>query len=313
MIKATIVQASMCSLTNTKIYTYELTYPRVIHAQIMTHRMFSRNASSTRAVPVLTAIKNVTSDPAQYMWTANQAGMQGDIITDTKALTEINALHEFHMSATMNLVSYMGRKKEDGGLGVHKQNVGRYLEPFQNIKVVLTSTEVANWDWLRDDEESQGEIAELAKAMSVARDECEPVMLEAGEWHVPYVHRERTPDGINYVDVDGVLLSVEDALLVSASSCAQVSYRKSDASLEKALAIKERLFNGRKVHASPVEHQATPMAPFSEYDGSNDPYDFESWESGVTHVSRKGVMWSGNFRCFIQNRQLLPNQNKEED
>lgn len=307
MIVVKVVQASMCDRTGQEIWTYELTYPRVIHSQVMTHRMFSRNASSTRAVPIKAALTNLTSDPAHYIWTANQSGMQGEVITDDKALIEINALHEFHMTSAMNLVNYMGRSKEDGGLGIHKQNVGRYLEPFQNIKVVLTTTEIINWEWLRDDEEAQGEIAELARAMTAAREGVVPQALDPGEWHVPYVHRERTPEGMKYFDVDDNGLTVEEAKLVSASSCAQVSYRKSDASLEKALAIKDRLFNGRKVHASPVEHQATPMPEEVENVGTHG-----EWPEGMTHLDRNYVRWSGNFRNFIQHRQLIPNHNKEQ-
>ena len=304
MINVIVVQASICDLTGQEIWTYELTYPRVIHSQVMTHRMFSRNASSTRAVPIKVAIQNLMSDPAEYIWTANQSGMLGNVITDPKVITDVNALHEFHMSSAINLAQYMGKKVEDGGLGIHKQNVGRYLEPFQNIKVVLTTTEIINWEWLRDDEEAQGEIAELARAMIKAREGIVPQALDPGEWHVPYVERIRNQEGVLlYSDSQSVNLTVEEAKLVSASSCAQVSYRKNDTSLEKDLAIKDRLFSGRKVHASPVEHQATPIPEF-EFD------TITEWPLGVTHVDRNDVFWSGNFRNFIQHRQLIPNQNR---
>lgn len=59
------------------IVTMELRYPRFIHAEFMTHRVFSRNASSSRAVPVKKMIQDVIDDPAMPVrWGANQPGMQ---------------------------------------------------------------------------------------------------------------------------------------------------------------------------------------------------------------------------------------------
>lgn len=69
-----------CLVHYENLWTFELTYPRYIHSEFMTHRMFSRNASSSRAVPVSKVIQQVVSNPVippkVYM---NKAGMVGDV------------------------------------------------------------------------------------------------------------------------------------------------------------------------------------------------------------------------------------------
>ena len=42
-----------------RIITYLLTYPHFIHSELMTHRMFSRNSASSRAIPLKKMIKMV--------------------------------------------------------------------------------------------------------------------------------------------------------------------------------------------------------------------------------------------------------------
>jgi hypothetical protein len=107
----------------------------------------------------------------------------------------------------------------------------------------------------------------------------------------------------NYVDVD-------QAKDVSSSVCAQVSYRKADYSLTKATKMQGMLTDGHKVHASPFEHQATPIKEYSEESEVNDPYGFETWEEGITHLRRDGTFGSGNFVGWIQSRQLVTHHDK---
>ena len=61
----------------TEIHTLELKYPRFIHAEFMTHRVFSRNASSSRAIPTDKLLKQIAEYPAMPIhWGKNQPGMQ---------------------------------------------------------------------------------------------------------------------------------------------------------------------------------------------------------------------------------------------
>ena len=302
--KVEMIQASRCKNTRKEIFTLVCEYPRVVHAQLLTHNMFSKNSSSTRAVPIAAAIKQIEANPAQYIWTEKQSGMQGALSTDDQAEV-YNAVFDWAKSAAIEHTLELVKQ------GAHKQNAGRLLEPFQNIKIVLTSTEWENWDWLRDHEDAQGEIADLARAIKHARDNAKVMELTAGEWHVPFVNRYRCPeygDLTYYLDDENQTeLTVEEAKLISMSVCAQVSYRKEDYTIEKAAKMKGMLLNGSKVHASPFEHQAMPVSSYIEDTGSNDPYEFESWEKGVTHLDRTGNFCSANFRNWIQHRQLIKN------
>jgi len=292
---AQCIQASKCAITGKQIYTLELTYPRVVHSQLLTHNVFSKNSSSTRAVPLKAAVEQILKSPAEYIWTAKQAGMQGKVIEDTEYL---NSLKHTAMLNAIDSAFAM----EDAG--AHKQNAGRLLEPFQNIKIVLTSTEWENWDWLRYHEDAQGEIADLARAMKEARDTAEIMELNADEWHVPYVHRQRGASTglLSYFNSDDISLTPEEATAISASVCAQISYRKADDSLEKATKMRGMLVDGSRVHASPFEHQATPIPEFNTNDGRTC-----RWPKGVTHMHRDFSFWSANFNSWIQHRQLIKN------
>ncbi len=299
-IKATVIQDSLAA--GIRITTLELEYPRFIHAELMTHRQFSRNAASSRAIPIEKMIQHVLEHPAAPIhWGANQAGMQAKTELDvTSKFLALEVWKEAIRSATK-------WARELAGIGLHKQIANRVTEPFQVMKTIVTATEWDNWFWLRDHEDAQNEIHELARCMREAMTQSVPLWITTGEWHVPYVDREFKPDDDYHIhySVEGEEVSLNEARMISASCCAQVSYRKTDDSLDKAKIVFSRLIDSEPVHASPVEHQATGMMRASTYLG-----DDRVWEPGVTHVDRKGRYWSGNFRGWIQFRQLIPNNSK---
>jgi hypothetical protein len=164
------------------------------------------------------------------------------------------------------------------------------------MKTVVTSTEWENWYNLRNHADAQPEIRELAKDMLAAHKASKPTILYPGEWHVPYVDRYTSAAGMSYMIGESVV-PMEVARKVSASCCAQVSYRNSDDSIEKAEMIFDKLINSDPAHLSPVEHQATPMSKHIHQD--------EEWPEGVTHFDRYSNAWSGNFKQWIQFRQTL--------
>lgn len=298
-IKATIIQDSACN--GSRITTFELEYPRFIHAELMTHRQFSRNAASSRAIPIEKMHEHVLNNPATPIyWGANQSGMQakeeltGIFLSGAKAVWQ-NALEEA-----------VRWSKALGSTGLHKQLANRVTEPFQVMKTVVTATEWDNWYWLRNHEDAQPEIHELAKQMWDASQASQPLEISTHTWHVPYVTRSEDLLGqVWYQDNQNTVITAETARIISASCCAQVSYRKSDDSIDKAKVIFDRLILSSPVHASPVEHQAKPMISSTSYLG-----DVGMWEPGITHVDRKGHYWSGNFKGWVQFRQLIPNNSK---
>lgn len=296
-ITVTIIQDSI-SPNGKRIITYELEYHRYIHAEFMTHRLFSRNAASSRAIPIKTMHENILKNPATpIVWQKNQAGMQSSVNLEGSELKK--AMDCWKAAVEDSLFNSEALLEA----GLHKQWANRGTEAYQMMKTVMTTTEDDNWFELRDHEDAQPEIHELARCMLEAKEISKPFLLEYGEWHVPYVERSRDHLGgsVAYRDSTGCALSAESALMISASCCAQVSYRKSDDTFSKAQAIFDRLINSRPQHASPIEHQATPM----QSDTAIFNFNPIGWEKGITHVNRAGYFGSGNFYGWIQHRQLL--------
>jgi len=302
-IKATVIAHSKSAVNGKEIITMELEYPRFIHGEFMTHRMFSRNAASSRAIPVSKMIEQVRTSPAQPVhWGKNQPGMQ--------AKEELEGNVKFTVEQEWKRVAGYSAQCASvmNNLGAHKQIVNRILEPFQTMKTVVTATEWENFYWLRNHEDAQPEIKRLAEVMLEAVSKSNAYVLEVGDWHVPYWYNGVWRQGSK--NQDGSNAYLDDALAISVSCCAQVSYRKLDDSLEKARDIYKRLVESEPVHASPLEHQATPME-YTETDGFC-PDDTQEglWQEGVTHMDKEYNFWSGNFQGWAQYRQMIPNNVK---
>lgn len=278
-----------------RITTMELCYPLIVHAEFMTHRMFSRNAASNRAIPTKKIIDKVKNDafyPAY--WGKNQPGMQaagelsGDDLTDAKDIWRDAAKDAVHWATRLNAA------------GLHKQIANRVLMPYQYIKVIVTATEWDNFFKLRLHPDAQPEIQELARCMQEAMYESTPRLLKCGEWHLPYVPTNIQENGLwDYLDTDCPVFNYEKAIKCSVARCARVSYLnhdKENPDIDKDIALADRLLEAG--HMSPFEHQATPM------DFAKDTYEL-TWEKGVTHKDRKDNLWSANFRGWIQYRQLI--------
>jgi len=291
MIKANIIADSIYQ--GKRITTFELEYPRFIHSEFLTHRMFSRNSASSRAIPVTTMLQQVAREPAMPIhWGMNKPGMQADEELTGEALAEAKLVWK----DIAGLVS--GCVKALHNLGLHKQVANRPLETFQTMKTIVTATEWANWYTLRKHKDADPNIHELARVMLEAHNRSIPQELKAGEWHLPYIHCERLEGKMTYSTLD-TLLTLDEARMVSASCCAQVSYRKNDDSLDKAIAIFDKLINSRPQHASPIEHQATPLVMYIDTTWGG------SWPKGITHEDRDGKYWSNNFQGWIQYRALI--------
>lgn len=320
LITAKVIADSICR-AGIRITTFELEYPRIIHSELMTHRLFSRNAMSSRAIPIKTMIEQVINNPARPVrFGANQPGMQDKGEDYAAKLGAGYTADEWWDLAALSAAKFA---QEFSDAGYHKQIGNRLLEPFQRMKTVLTATEFNNFWWLRVDKDADPTIYTLADAMYKALQDSDPEILGPGQWHTPYVSHSYDPYNpevfVGYYadDEEGIPrdLTVEQALAISASCCAQVSYRRLNNSKDKALDIYEKLLSGNKVHASPFEHQATPIEDYREIENSdyltighvNLPRDPASWQEGITHVDRKGSLWSGNLRGWIQHRQLVPN------
>lgn len=306
MWQAKIIAWSRSEVTGKEIITWELVYPRFIHSEVMTHRVLSRNAASSRAIPIQKVIDLVRENPAMPIhWGKNQPGMQSKWELEHPNI-------EYVKQGWLDVAEMACRAAEDMmAMGLHKQVTNRILEPFQWMKVVVTGTEWENFYWLRHHEDAQPEFKHLCELMLEEKEKFSGVVdLQPGEWHTPYY-------GAGYW-IEGLDDSLEDALAISMSCCAQVSYRTLDDSLEKAKRVVDRLNltgkDGNPVHSSPSEHQATPMKGVvdrGEYDKMVNVSNYsDTWEEGITSFHKEIGLMSGNLAGWIQYRQLIPNNTK---
>ena len=270
-ISARIVADSIQKNGRHRLTTFVLKYPRYVHAEFMTHRVFSRNAASSRAIPIQKMIERIIKEPAVPVhWGRNQAGMQ--------AATELTGwrlwlVKQIWLKTRYVAIAFAWLLWK---IGLHKQISNRILEPWMHIEVVCTGTDFANFYALRNHPMAQPEMQELAKAMLRAHEWSKPQVLKPGQWHLPFIKNEDL--GEMYIDhlfgkdhrvtppnTEGFQLEERKKLFdwhlaqLSAARCARVSYLKHDGSTatrEEDIELYFKLMGGNPKHASPAEHQA---------------------------------------------------------
>lgn len=222
MIKAEIIADSKNEFGE-RITTMVVNFPRFILAELNTHRAFSRNSASSRAIPFEKMLKMVQENPfIPIAWQKDHKGMQG---TEYLSGTAEQEVWDYWLQSRDEAIKYA---KELNSIGVTKQLCNRLLEPFMWHKVIITSTEWENFfalrcpqyefegkiyrskkdalkdikeilgesDWSNTDDyfqwamlnRGQAEIHMMALAEAVwdAYNESTPKELKAGEWHIPF-------------------------------------------------------------------------------------------------------------------------------
>ena len=302
-----------------RITTFQMKYPRYIHAELMTHRVFSRNAGSSRAIPVTKLAERALSEMVEPIkWLKNQPGMQAsNEELEGKQLRQAKLVWKRMAEFCANGAEELGK------LGLHKQWANRPLEWFSTISVVVTSTEWSNWYDLRFHPDAQPEIHNLARLMHEESEASIPVELKPGQWHLPYVHttyggqlalkyvngKQRYYQLENavqsyYITVNEnpVRITLEQAMKSSAAYCARVSYDKHDgttATLEENIQLHDRLVGSAPIHASPIEHQASPDLVLTGWQ------KFKAWIAGECAGSYANSGLHGNFKGWVQHRKFV--------
>ena len=174
-IKATLIAMSARGNVDNfqrPIYTFELNFHRFILAEFNTHRVFSRNAASSRAIPIEKQIEMVENNPAVPIhWGLKQKGMQADQENDARIMHPSHILEPTPMTYTNEEAWLQVRgkviawAKQFAEAGYHKQVVNRLLEPFCWTKVIMTTTELDNFFKLRNHKDAQPEFQELTDCM----------------------------------------------------------------------------------------------------------------------------------------------------
>ncbi|MBD2177647.1 FAD-dependent thymidylate synthase [Pseudanabaena sp. FACHB-1998] len=239
--------ADSVNLAGDRLTTFVLTYHRMIHSEFMTHRMLSKNSSSSRAIPVEKMIKLVESQEVYPLhWGKNQKGMSAQAEVSE---ADMQAASEVWQQAKNDAIRHARRLVE---IGIHKQVVNRLLEPFSTITVICSGTEFQNFFNQRCHPDAQPEIQALANKMKSAYDRSKPQQLANGKWHLPLIKQD---------DMDEIS-DINELIKVAVGRCARVSYLNHDGvrSLADDVKLHDRLLTSKPAHLSPFEHVAIALA-----------------------------------------------------
>lgn len=236
-----------------RLTTIEVTFHRFVLAEMNTHRVFSRNTASSRAIPYKTMRDSVMNNPAiPLTWPAEQRGMQGG-----EELNEgLSLSAEIQWMRARDIAVETADRLHN--LGVHKSVINRLLEPFQYVTSIITATYWTGFWEQRDSYLAQPEIREAARAMRHAYEHSSPQRLKLGEWHLPYITSDDYKEAVERKYDKAYATSIFKML--SAARCARVSYLTHDGkrSWDADLNLYNRLVTAYPPHWSPLEHVATP-------------------------------------------------------
>jgi hypothetical protein len=198
--QATMILKSI-SPDNISLRTLQLRYPRIIHAEFMTHREFSRNARSSRAVPATVMLSEVQSAPfIPDHWSQNQPGMQA--ANEDHNAPIMLPFHPGTMRPSMENELFAHTREQAwllarsfsliiaqafAGAGYHKQIFNRVVEPYSYIDTLFSTTSLANFYHLRRDKAAEPHMRDLAEAIYIADNESPVQLFSYDQWHLPFM------------------------------------------------------------------------------------------------------------------------------
>lgn len=244
-IKAEIIADSINKYDN-RLTTFQITLPKALLAELNTHRVLSKNAASSRAIPNGKFQQLPSWTPIR--WGMNQSGMSAkEENLEGEALLEAQQIWE-------DAIYYCKRASTRlAELGLHKQWANRLNDWHIMVDDVITGTEWDNFFNLRIHPSAQPEMDYLARMMRFKMNTNIPVHLTRGRWHLPFVSEQ---EQLEY--------SIQDQLIMSTARCCRVSYNNhggNRSTLEEDKRTYSMLGLDQDIepkHASPCEHQATP-------------------------------------------------------
>lgn len=251
MIYAKVLCDSLNVVTGDQLTTLECEYPLYLHNEIGTHRSFSRNSASSRAIPVAKRLQRVHDDPViPTVWPKNEPGMSASMNLEGEEAREAESAWRRASFGAIESAEEVAAHK------VHKQIANRIVEPWVWMKTIISATEWQNFFALRTAKDAHPDLQELAYAMLRAMVYSTPKKLMPGEWHIPYA--DRIPDDT----------PMEIKLKVCVARCARISYLTQDGVIDIGKDVEMhdiRLLPSR--HMSPFEHPARAMG-VSDWSGN---------------------------------------------
>lgn len=334
-ISATIVADSISPQGN-RIVSILGVIPRIVLAELNTHRMFSRNSASSRAIPTHRMLKTVDEDPwIPIAWQKEHTGMQGyEYFTGEETISAFKFNHLLARDAAIS------RAQIHIGMEGSKQIANRYLEPFMWHTVLITATEFSNFfelrcpqyetedgifksrkdalnasstlksrsnlEWLYINKGgAEIHISTFAECIWDAMNESKPKQLKAGEWHIPFEDKI-SKENLEFIESAGDGMAYSQAvndlrIKVSTAMAARTSYTtvgdEKEISYERLIGIHDKLITQKPLHASPMEHCNRCMS-----EDELELYTKTTKEKGTEYG------WCYNMRGFIPYRYILENK-----
>lgn len=223
--------------------SFQFTYERMIHAEVLRHRC-SQNYSSSRAIPYERMKAWMNVDPAMHLYLgSNRAGMQSGVEVENSELLRAEIVAQYYKTSAWTdglIVRY----------NPHKEVVNRYLEPWGWITGISTwgRRQLMNFFALRCTKFANPNIQRLAISMLRCYVQSIPRKLKHGDWHTPYFD-DYIPHGTLQE------FQVQQALVWSVARSAWISYDNpnKNATYEHAMTRHNDCVSLK--HGSVLEHQ----------------------------------------------------------
>ncbi len=342
-ISATIVADSINKQGN-RITTMKVVFPRFILAEFNTHRLFTRNSASSRAIPVKKMLKMIEESPfLPIAWQEEHSGMQGTKYLEGRDIDLANGRWLSAMRHSIEQVRFLAYN-----IKATKQLANRLLEPFMYHTVLVTFTESKNFfelrsprytfdfneinrdlvktykskkdaikdfpvlknftqeDWLKANK-GQGEIhiMDLAEKMWDAMNNSVPRLLKAGEWHIPFGDNINLPPTI---PIDAGYTLEEGVQIrkakIAVARCARLSY--------ETLGDNPVIDHDKDLDLYEILKASGHFSPFEHVARAMTEEEYYTKIKGeifsirdVVAKDSEGYGWDANFRGFIQMRSLL--------
>lgn len=239
-----------------RLTTMVIQFHRFILPEVNTHRMLSKNTSSSRAIPVNKLLEQVEEIEAYPLfWGANCKGMSAKQELSEQDQRKAKMIWRH---ARLMAITQVKALMAIGESGVHKQTANRLLEPFLTTTMIISGTnQPSSWQNFfnqRCHESAQPEIQALANAMKAAYDASIPIKKVAGQWHAPFLDDLTCNELYNE-------LSEDQIKAVSVGRCARVSYlnHNGDRNIQDDIKLHDRLLISTPPHLSPFEHCAMAL------------------------------------------------------
>ena len=335
MIKTEIVGHSL-NPQGDELISVLCTFPRIILAEVNTHRMLSKNTSSSRAIPFNKMVEAVKENPfIPIAWQREHSGMQGtEYLTAPIDIAFANDMWLEARDRAIRSAKAMNKVGTDNRSFVTKQLCNRLLEPFMWTTMLITGSR-EGWDnffnlrcpvyYYAGNDKSYKSKKELLPILlndfgkspadsfwyNINKGQAEIHMMALAESIYDAVnesfHTQILPTmwhvpfrkKINelYPEVEN---DSEDIVKISVSMAARASYTvvgtEKILTKEEHISLHDRLLAQDPPHSSPLEHCARAMSSA----------EYESFYKGQIGLGGESG-WCNNLKGFIPYRYFIDN------